>query len=265
MAYKGMARIPMRRRSYKTPMARLPRGSLGVLARRTGMSIASRVHTFRRVCDVIAVTSGALGGNPVVSVAAGGSPFPYLQISGATSGFVNNTNKFGGAMSFALAQVASYTEIQSLFDNYRIKKVILRFDYSANSSPSNSAGSPGVVNVGNQAVPIVHVTPDFDDNTIPTNRADVLQNAYCRTYRLDKSFSISLTPRAQTVVATGAGAASSTAVGGLLPANTWLDCQSPQIPHFGCKFFIDDFADTGASNCALRITPTYILEAKNVT
>lgn len=267
MAYKGMARIPMRRRQYKAPPRRLNnRGALGIMARRGMTGITSRVHAFKRVCQPIAITSFTAGSIPAVTNGTGTGAFNYLNIGSQSLGFILNTLQFGGAMSFALTQCANFADLTQLFDNYRIKKVILRFDYSMNSAPSSSTGAPGVNTVTSQAVPLIHITPDFDDNSLPTTRVDVLQNSYTKTYRLDKSFSMALTPRAQTVVTSGAAGqpSSATAVGGLLAAGTWLDCSSPAIPHFGVKFWIDDFSDCGAALASLRITPTYVLEAKNV-
>ena len=260
MAYKGSARIPVRRRAYKAPPRRYTRGAMGLLARRglVPAGIASRVHQFKRVCQPMAVISAVAGNIPSVVNGTGGGAYPYLNLGSQSAGFVLNTLQFGGAMSFALSQCANASEITQLFDNYRIKKVILRFDYSQNNAPGSSAGQPGVNYVTSQAVPIIHVTPDFDDNGVPTNRIEVLQNAYTRTYRLDKSFTMALTPRAQTVVSNGQ-TSGSTAVGGLLSASTWLDAQSPMIPHFGVKFWLDAYRDWETDRKSTRLNSSHRL------
>ena len=260
MAYKGMARISMRKRSYKS--APYQRGSLGRMMRRGLLStaIAARLHTFKRVAQPLSLVDGAIGNLPTPGNAGTGNAYPWLKVANQIAGYTNGTLSYGGAMTFSLNQVANYAEITGLFDNYRIKKVILRFDYSANSAPGGVAGAVAYT------IPLIHITPDFDDNSDPANREAVLQNSYTKTYRLDRSFSMALTPRAQTVIATGqqAGFPAATAVGGMLPQSTWLDCNSPQIPHFGVKFWVDDWTNVGVGTSGLRITPTYILEAKNV-
>lgn len=226
----------------------------------------ARVHTFKRVGDLMQVIPVENNAGLQIINGSGSGAFPYIQTGAFGNPGITGTCAFGAAMTFQLSQCANIGEITNLFDNYRIKKVTLRFDYSANSAPQSGAyaGLPGV-----SAVPIMHICPDFDDNDIPSGRTRVLENGYVRTVRLDKPFTMTLTPRAQSVVSTGA-AGGAVGVGGLLPNGMWLDSSTSNIPHFGVKFWMDDFASntsvvgSGLKNVSLRITPTYYLEAKNV-
>jgi len=240
--------------------------------RRVGGSIAAalaRVHTFKRMAVPMAIVNKVGNLTPDLYNVAGSGAFPYLQIGSYGNDYLAGASHFGGALTFQLAQLATVaspgalTDITNLFDNYRIAKVQLRFDLSYNSAPGVAGSGYGPLS----SVPLMHICPDFDDNAIPANREQVLENAYARSVRLDnKSFTMTITPRAQTVVSTGA-TTTSVAAGGLLPAGTWLDCASPQIPHFGAKFWIEDFPVSSAGSvpsAQLRVTPTYFLEAKNV-
>jgi len=239
--------------------------------RRVGGTIAqalARVHTFKRMALQMAIVNKVGNLLPDIYNAAGSGAFPYLQIGQYGNDYIAGSSRFGGALTFQLAQLASaaspgaLTDITNLFDNYRIAKVSLRFDLSYNSAPGNAGSGYGPLST----VPLIHICPDYDDNAIPANRENVMENAYARTYKLDRSFTMTITPRAQTVVSTGA-TTTSTAAGGLLPVGTWLDCGSPQIPHFGAKFWIEDFpvsATGSVPSAQLRITPTYYLECKNV-
>lgn len=265
---KGSARAG----AYRKRVARNARKPYASMAlRRMGSaslsSALSRIHTFKRVGEPMEILNptGAGVTLPTLTNATGaGASYPYLQVGSSSFTSIASGVKFGGAFSFQLAQCANVSEITSLFDNYRIKKVVLRFDYSVNQAPSTVA-SPS----GNQAtaVPIMHICPDFDDNAVPAARTSVLENGYARTVRLDKTFTMSLTPRAQSTVTSGS--ASGLVAGGLMPLGQWLDAASTQVPHFGVKFWIDDFAWSslvGATGifATLRVTPTYYLEAKNV-
>jgi len=245
----------------------------GRRARRLGGSLQSalaRVHTFKRMALEMAIVNKIGNLSPDLYNVAGSGAFPYLQVGQYGNDYISGSSHFSGAMTFQLAQLATIsnpgalTDITNLFDNYRIAKVALRFDLSYNNAPGGTGiGGYGPVT----SIPLIHICPDYDDNAIPANREGVMENAYARTYKLDNSFTMVLTPRAQTVVSTGA-TSSSTGAGGLLPVGTWLDCTAPQIPHFGAKFWVEDFpvcpAGSSGPSAQIRITPTYYLECKNV-
>jgi len=248
-------------RSRVSAGSRWTRGSSGGMGRRGLMPVMARLHAFKRVCEPIILKLGGTGTVTGANLtnAGTGTAFPYLNVGNSGPGEVLGTVKFAGAFAFMLAQVARKDEITDLFDNYRIRKVVLRFDLLQNQAP---AGMGTTYSTGFNSVPLLSITPDFDDNAVPTNREQVLQNSYVRTIRLDRPFTMSLTPRAQATVSTGT-AAGAVAAGGLLPSGTWLDNGSPQVPHFGAKFWMDNMPDINSVTC-LMITPTYYLECKNV-
>lgn len=224
----------------------------------------SRVHAFKRVGDMMNIAPSNTSTTPTVLNGTGSGAFPYLQVGAQQALGITGVASFGGAFTFQLSQCANVNDITNLFDNYRIAKVVLRFDYTANQAPSGAGGASG----GVLAVPLLHICPDYDDNSIPTARTSVLENGYVRTVRLDRPFTMTLTPRGQNVVATGVGT-STVGVGGLMPVGAWLDTSVTNTPHFGVKFWLDDMAlnqlsTPGQTNSSLRITPTYYIEAKNV-
>jgi len=269
--YKGRARAGQKGKSRVYTTRKASAGAR--MARRMGgtmVNALARVHTFKRMALEMAIVNKIGNVSPDLYNAAGSGAFPYLQIGGYANDYIAGSSHFAGALTFQLAQLASLanpgalTDITNLFDNYRIAKVSLRFDLSYNNAP----GGTGVAGYGPvTTVPLIHICPDYDDNSIPASREGVMENAYARSYKLDRSFTMTITPRAQTVVSTGA-TTTSTGAGGLLPVGTWLDCASPQIPHFGAKFWIEDFpvCPTGSAgpSAQIRITPTYYLECKNV-
>lgn len=216
--------------------------------------IAARVHTFKRVGEPIGFMN--VDGNRIKPV--GNTDLINLGTFGAQPDqFIQNASQAGIAWRFSLNQVANFTEITSLFDNYRLKKVTLTFTYTANVAmvPSNGGG---------QSVPIMHHAYDPDDDSTPVNRTSVLENGYTKTTRLERVFSIDIIPRAQSVINNGTGGVA----GGLLARNTWLDCDSPDVKHYGEKCWLECFPYcAGGANDSLYtlvVTPTYTIEARNV-
>lgn len=235
----------------------------------TRMVVPSRVHTFKRLAEIMYITAPDTTLIQPGLVGAGNAPFPYIVLSAATpSPAVYGTQSFGSALTFMIQQCANRQEILQLFDNYRIERVQVRFDYTFNSAPGAPGAGGLTATQGSLAVPTITVCPDFDDAVAPIDRNTVLQNSFARTRRLDRPFTITLKPRAQATITRADGANPTTAAGGLLPAATWLDSNSPTVPHYGLKFWVDDFNVNGANALgaysALRMQVTYFIAAKNV-
>jgi len=256
--------IRMRQRSAYRRVMRSVRG---------GGAIAARVHTFKRLGNII--TLGSNGS--AIDTNGFSTPQQGAQIGSIAGGNIIGTNNFGLGMTFALAQVAQFSEIQNLFDSYRIKMVKLRFDYSYNQAPgaivSSAADSAGTSGTNWQAasVPRMHFAVDPDDGGAPADQGSVLANSYAKTGRLDSTVYCTIRPRFQNVV-TGQGniPGQPTGLGGLGSPSAWLDCNSPTIPHSGFKaWFVDmpqGFKNTTTNQYqwTLTITPTYYIECKNV-
>lgn len=253
MGPKGRARIGLRDWAKKVLSRPARRPTRGARFMRMGASMASamaRVHTFKRVGEPVVLQTLAA---PTYVGIQGNTDLLSTTVSGLADQFVTRSCQVRGAFRFNLSQASNISEITNLFDNYRIVRVKLMFNLSGNSGEISGAnGFP---------IPLINYAYDPDDNTAPAARTNVLENGYCQTRRLDKPFSITLTPRAQQSVTGGVGGA-----GGLLPTSTWLDCNSPAIQHYGLKFWIDQFPfdSTAQYTYALTITPVYYLEAKNV-
>lgn len=222
-------------------------------------AIASRVNVFKRSTDAFGFKAPDTTAFAPLLVNSGAAPNALLTIANASgSQFVGaNSSQFGGSLQFMLSHLANVSEIVNLYDNYRIKKVVVQVIPSFNSSDLIQAAS------GPMGIPCMHYAVDSDDATVPANRTSIMENSYCRTVRLDSPFNIVIVPRAQNVVATTTGSAA----GGMLPANTWLDTASQNIPHYGLKFWIDEMVQVAADSQArpfVKFNVTYYLECKNV-
>lgn len=191
------------------------------------------------------------------------------------------TIKFGISQLFQFSFLQNPSDLANLYDNYRIKAVKLRFDLSFNAAPGFSAAQGGQTLPHIASMPMLHYAIDPDDVTAPTVESDVLQYSKSRSVRLgDKPLFITLQPRAQGTAASNittigpgvpvAGLPTAAAIANMLPSTTWFDCQNGQtIPHFGLKMFFENvpigtIAPTGQVNWTINISPTYILEMKNI-
>lgn len=254
--------VPFRR--YKSPFLRM-------MSQR---ALGSRVHTFKRVGEpiILSASAGVLSiTGPLLPVVQGGTGFITLGSVAADQANLNQCVQFGAALRFSLSQCSNVGEITSLFENYRIKKVKLAISLSTSGgSMADNATLTNALGLGptTSANPLMHMCPDVDDNVAPT-LTSVLQNSLCESRRLDSNIIYkTIVPRAQTAVAQAStsGGTPTTLAGGLLSRSTWLDANSPDVSHYGYKMFFQNWfqhPQTGFQ-FALTITPTYIIEAKNV-
>lgn len=219
------------------------------------------IHTIKRIGDPI-ILSTALG-TTKFAISGGSSYISTTSNTVATGGddlAITNACQFGFALRFCLDALGSNkTDITTLFDNYRIKKVRLMFSYSSSDSNVNLAGQSSM------SLPLMHYAIDTDTGNAPANEVAVLQNEKVKSKRLgDGIFYLDVYPRARAVVGTGT-TGSTAAVGGLLPKNTWLDCDTTDVMHFGVQAWMRHWPLPNASayQAALTMTPKYYIECKN--
>lgn len=242
---------------YRRRAARMPRSLSSALA---------RVHVFKRVGNPVVIQARA---SPTLALVAPGSNATLISGNGALAASVDSyvqfANQVRGAFKFMLNQCAETSEITSLFDNYRIKKVRLAFMYSGTDASTGLQGAASA----SLACPIMHYCYDPDDNKTPGTREEVMASGYAKTTRLDRIVYVDIVPRAQTPVTvaptTAGGASTVAAVGGLMNRNQWFDSSNATVEFFGLKFWIDQFPSVASDNqYALTITPTFYIEGKNV-
>lgn len=237
------------------------------------IGLANQMHTFARTGERILITQQLTPPFLYQATIPGGGSTHGMILGAATAGDLGNCWNVGMGQTFAFNQLTGFGDLASLYDNFRIKAVKLRIDLSFNAAPGGSSANP-VANIG--ALPLLHYTEDSDDASAPGSSSTVLQYSKSKTVRLGTSpLFITVRPRAQGGVvsavnppATG-GATSTPAVAGtMLSYGTWLDSQSAQtVPHYGMKYFLENMpGPTGSALAwAIYITPTYILECKNIS
>lgn len=172
------------------------------------------------------------------------------------------------SLNFQIGSIPFISEFSSLFDSYRIRKVVVKIQ-SYGTVAMNPPGSAGQTypNVS----PMVHWVIDNDDNTLPTADAagiDTLREypSY-RVRRLisdsDKPITIVLKPKTLTSTQTSGG----TYVGPANAArNLWLDIAVNTAPHYGIKGIIQGINPQNSQvfSTPVRAETTYYFQCKGV-
>jgi hypothetical protein len=141
----------------------------------------------------------------------------------------------------------NYAEITALFDQYRIKNVIVKFIPTSSDTIPNG-------NISTMIAPYIVTAVDYDDvNNISTPPFEYIG---CKTNSMKSGFIRKLKPRPAielfaTAVTVGYGVA---------PKNMWLGCSSSQLPHYGLRTYIQN---TSASTFSYQVLVTYEIECKN--
>lgn len=178
----------------------------------------------------------------------------YFKRSAYFAGFVTSSianDTFSGT-SFQLSQIAGFTEMAALFDQYKITSVkwslIPRGNVSdiTSATVANSASSVGVFSV-----------VDFDDIAPFTNIQQACEYTNMKMTRSHQVHSRTLRPKVNVQMLTTLGAN--------VPANTnnspWLDTAYSNIPYYGIKWILQQ-SPNQAQQYDLKID--YIVACKNV-
>jgi hypothetical protein len=159
-----------------------------------------------------------------------------LPMSTSTYNILGSTNGLGGyydlvgAVSFKFADLQNVLTYQSMFDQYKIRKVTMTIDYLNNSSSANSTG----------LIPKVYTYWDQDDAVVPVTLQQLLgkqgvKSTQLGSNRLSHRYSVkpSIVVGAQVYNGGVANAIVET-------KQRWLDCADLAIQHNSIKFAVTD-------------------------
>lgn len=153
---------------------------------------------------------------------------------------------------FSLSNVNGSGELVSLFDNFRVLKVLYRWVITRNPDQVSTAGNKGLF-------PRIVWTHDFNDQ-IPISRALIYQRANLKevfmndNYQKTKWYSLSpalLTTTYESAVANA-----------YQPAwKKWLDTSDSATPHYGIKYSVDQ----NFTGMTVRLEAKIMMECKGVS
>jgi len=210
------------------------------------------------------VTQVPSGSNPVFKVmratqrvfainsAVGIDGYPYFDMEltfcpSATRYYIQGASIYGDSLP-------NVTEFSSLFDSWRVKKVVVRMDFPMGYS--NSGYNPGLI------LPQVVYVPDYNDaGTV--SKSDLLQYPQVQVHNFNKDgytpLMFELSPQALQEVSSGivsTGYAN-------LPLGTWLRTSNMDVQHYGVKMYFDFFNQAANLSFPFEFTIWYELEFTN--
>ncbi len=136
----------------------------------------------------------------------------------------STTAPVAGALVFTLSQMPGYTNLQSLFDRYRIMSVDVTFQPYLNQEMTTT--SP-------PTIPRLHTCIDFDDESVPGSQAELMKYGTYAAVVSNHPLRRRFVPRAALQVFNGV-----TTGYGEAEAHKWLDCANAAIPHYGLKYYL---------------------------
>lgn len=130
------------------------------------------------------------------------------------------------AYNFQLSQVGgNLGAFTSLYDQYKIRKVVWTLYPKFNSSDIQFSGSNG------GELPMVTTCIDYDDSNPPPGIAEIVQRQNAKIHRAGRPITRVLKPCANFVVDASTGALSN-------KQSPWLDLTNNTVPHYGIKLGI---------------------------
>lgn len=183
----------------------------------------------------------------VVRWSSSAAPNVHYNLTGADA---NPSGNF--ATLFALNQVNGFAELVSLFDNFRITKVLYRWIITRDPSQASTAGNRGIY-------PRIVWTHDFNDSA-PISRDLIYQRANMKeayfSDNIQRTKWYSLKPSIlSTMYESGVANAYSPKWA------QWLDTADNATPHYGIKFAYDNLY-TGIS---MQLEAKIFMECKGIS
>jgi len=163
---------------------------------------------------------------------------PSVIFNGASFGrFINQTNlqQILGC-EFKLNDISTYTEFTNLYDQYKIRKVVIKMTpmistlvAPTSTTTPTAAGNPGIIGT----------VYDQDDAGSLANIDAFMQYPSWKSQPVIRSRPIIRTvyPKTRSEVFGAGGITAPAGVG----KTGWMDCAYPNVPHFGLKVFIDPY------------------------
>jgi len=183
--------------------------------------LSDAMFSTRQVLEVFTDSVGLVNGNQIVQASA---------------------SAIFGSIAFEVGDLDGWSNMSSLFDQYRVDRVDVLLKPTSNSLSLNLATSP------NQASPDLYVVVDRDDSTALTSNAQLRQYENCRVMSSYQGIRVNFIPSI-----TPAYYQSGSFVGYGIEESRWLDVASSAIPHYGIKFGVEALQTSSTSRFAWNV------------
>lgn len=180
-----------------------------------------------------------------------------VNITGISARYVNQTaSNQHKALEFKLNDIPQASQLASLYDQYQITKIVLKFIPMMDSNGASAVASTSVLNPG-----VIATVLDYDDANALANLNEYEQY---QTFKVQPAISRRthtriIYPAIQDYMLNAGGAG--------LPAGVkrrqWIDCSQGSISHKGLKLYIDQYYNV---NCpqSWQVFATYYVKFRCV-
>jgi len=159
---------------------------------------------------------------------------------------------------FQLTDVVNYTDFTTLFDNYKIDKVVYQMQLLTNPEAFVDI-TPSLTNKGVEHwYPVMWYVMDNDDSAVPTlAQLREKQGIKRKVLKPNQIISFTVYPKFQKQTYAGPGG-----LVGYGPASGWLDCADAGVPHYGIKGCVDFHQNLNTLQYNIEVTAKYYLSFK---
>lgn len=160
------------------------------------------------------------------------------------------------AITFRLNMMPNYSEFQSMYDQYKVKKIIFRLERPFTSNALDG-GTSGNTSTTAKFIRCVH---DYDSGNALTTEAEYLQYGNIKSYPSVgvKPIKIVLYPKIQNAVFRND---SFNTYANTTVNPQWIDVANPDVNHYGIRLFTPQLAL--GNDQSYRLFATVILQCKN--
>ncbi len=200
---------------------------------------SGRVARYRMHANTFGVSTGLSN--------VGGSSGPGQLVQ-------NSATLLNAAIGTQLSDYAGYSSYAAIYDQYRIKEVLIRFKSRNNAVNLVNTASP------NGSVPTAYIVRDLDDATALSTPSEALEYDTVHTFNGEEDCVVRFDPAVTPAVYSG-GAFSGYGV--QHSDMMWLDVANTAIPHYGIKVCVGALTASTTSSWVWDLTMEAIVEFQN--
>lgn len=199
------------------------------------------VHSFKLTGAETRIFSAPDGSTPQVLTSGPNVGIGNIALSGAGAFQVA---RYAGVAYMAAVNTTQWTQLNTLFDRYKIHGVKYTFIPEFNVAQTSGSG----------VLPVIKFVHDYDDAIVPT--VGDVWSRQGKVYRFNKPISVYVKPKILlNVLQSGAAG-----YWGLAQKSQYLNTAFGNIPHVGLKFAVKDWsAPNGLASVVCRIETTYYM------
>lgn len=211
-------------------------------ARRVPRNLGTGGFTVVRKVPTIWLANSNTVGVPIVQ---GGGPVPSLIVgTPVVNPIFGNIYNLPFVFTFALNDLAQFSDFTNIADKYKITNVLIRAMYNATAVQGSTVANPYP-----SFMPKIKYVVDHDDGIVqPVNELDAKMGLKSKSFAEGKQIKMTVSPRVRDTVG-GSGGSNAFAV----PAKSmWINAGNDACPHYGIKGYVENFSlqsNTTATSC----------------